>query len=920
MRQKKTSEKKDHLQKDGKDLQKYDPTKLEQDILAHWEKNKTYTKAKAQNKRQKPFYFLDGPPYTSGRVHLGTAWNKALKDMIVRYQRMKGLDVFDRACYDMHGLPIEHKVQEQHKLKTKEDIVTFGMAKFIEECRKFSVENLQLMNQEFTQMGVWLDYENAYMPITDEAIEGIWWLIEQVHQQGRLYEGLRSMTWCGNCATALAKHELEYQPVTDKSIFVKLKVRDKDEYLIIWTTTPWTIPFNMGVMVHPEFEYVRCSVEDANGETETWIVAKALANVFISGAAGKKFKVLETITGEKLKNLEYVHPFEQLLPQYAELRKQGKRIHRVVLSAEHVDTTAGTGLVHCAPGCGPEDYEVGHREGLPIWNTISETAEFPAEMGIFAEKTARRDDKYFTEVLADANAIVHSTSITHDYPHCWRCHKPVVFRTTKQWFFKVEDLKQQMLAENKKIQWVPEAAFNAFDSWLANLRDNSITKQRFWGTPLPVWRCDRCAEWEVVNTKKDIEKKWGKRLKDLHKPWIDEAQWKCSCGGMRTRIPDVMDVWIDPGCISWTALGYPQEKKVFEKLFPADFILEGKDQIRGWFNVLMVCGMLGLGRVSFRAAYMHGFVQDAEGRKMSKSLGNIVAPQEVISQYGADTLRYYTISSAAPGLDLSYNVEDAKAKHRNLTVLWNLHKYVIDLARTLGITPDELSIHELKQVFGTEELYMLSVLHRSIAEITASFVAYQLNEIPLQCEALFLSLSRTYIQLTREKVTSGTDQEKQAVLWVVSETLRNGLVLFAPVCPFITEQMYLNLREAFGWQSESIHLLPWPNALKQFQNAELEQSMDIAQQIITGALAGREKIKRGVRWPMQSLIVVTEDASVIAAVQQLTALIQQQSNVKKIEIQPRLPGVKLTVRGDYGKLGPDFGARSPKIIAKLSLQ
>lgn len=891
----------------------YDALKLEPEIMEFWKRSHAYEKSKKKNSGKKKYYFLDGPPYTSGKVHLGTAWNKSLKDCVLRYKRMQGFDAWDRAGYDMHGLPIEHQVIKKFNLENKEDIVRFGVARFINECTEFAIESMKSMNRDFLRLGTWMDFENAYMPIIPESIEAIWWLIKKVHEQKRLYEGFRTMTWCMSCETALAKHELNYNNINEDSIFVKFQVKGRpNEFLIIWTTTPWTIPFNLGVMVNPNLEYIRAKVED-----EVWIVAKSLAGAFINGIAGRQFTVLEEFTGDKLLGLKYAHPFENEIPQFSELEKKHPKVHTVVLSDEHVDTSAGTGLVHMAPGCGPEDYEVGHRNDIPPFNTLTEQGVFDDSIPFLSGLKAKADDKKLIEEMEKKKVLVAKTKIEHDYAHCWRCNNPVIYRATKQWFFKVEDLKEDMLRENKSIKWIPQASFNAFDSWLRNLRDNSITKQRFWGTPLPVWRCSSCNNFDVLSSREEIRKAAGKVPERLHKPWIDEVAYPCNCGGIKTRIPDIMDVWIDPGSASWICLDYPQKKELFEKMFPADFILEGIDQYRGWFNVLMVCSMLAFRKTSFKACYVHGFINDAQGRKMSKSLENYILPQEVIMEYGADTLRYYMIGGTAPGVDINYNFDDMKVKHKNLTVLWNLHKYVIEMAKNLKINPSDLDLE--KYEVNVEERCMFSKLHSAIKKATELFDEYRLNETPWVAEELFLELSRTYIQLTRDKSAMGSDEDKKVVLYTAYTVLMGSLKIFAPIVPFIAERMYQNLKNEFKLNEESIHHFDWPKYDESLIDKELEQNMIIASEIVQSALAVREKMQLGVRWPIKEIVISTKDHNVMAAVEKMKDVIKKQVNVKAIGLVESMKGVKLKIKADYSHIGPDFGDNAPKVIAQLTI-
>ncbi len=893
----------------------YNPLEIEKEILEFWEKEGIYKKAKSQNKGKQSYYFLDGPPYTSGRVHLGQAWNKALKDSVLRYKRMKGFDVWDRAGYDMHGLPTENKTMEKLGLTNKDQIPKIGIAKFVEECRKLCIENMELMTKDFVRIGVWMDFKNAYQSIKTEFMEGEWWLIKKAYERNRLYEGEKVMHWCQKCATSLAKHELEYEYVKDDSIFLKFRIKNsKNEFFIIWTTTPWTIAYNLGIMVNPEEDYIKAKVDN-----EVWVVAKKLANILIS-SLDKQYKILDEFKGDKLEGIGYEHPFyEELKEWYDKLKKKSKNVHTVWLSTEYVDTGSGSGLVHSAPGCGPEDYEVGHKYGVAPFNTLDENGKYDNTMGMFSGWDAKEDNKKFTKELEMKGALLAERPVEHEYAHCWRCKSPVVFRTTTQWFFKVEDLKEKMRELNKNVFWVPDwAGSRWFDSWLENLRDNGITRQRYWGTPLPIWKCEKCREFTIVESIAELKKLAKNVPKDLHKPYIDEVTIPCKCGDVKKRIPDILDVWIDAGTTSWTCLDYPQKKEAFEKLWPPDFILEGKDQIRGWFNLLLVASMVSMEKHSYKSCYMHGFVQDAEGRKMSKSLGNVISPYEVIDRYGSDTLRYYMIGGASPGIDINYNMEDTKIKHKNLTVLWNLHKYIIELVKNSKVDTKILKIDKKK--CSIEEKYILSKLNSAIKKVTELFESYKLNEVPWAIEELYLELSRTYIQLTRDKSSVGTDEEKELVIATIYYALFETLKLSAPIMPFITEKIYLNLKEVFNLKEKSIHLHKWPEYIETDIDHGLENNMEVAQGIIQSILAGREKIQLGVRWPLKDVTITTKDKKIIEAVEKLEDLIKIQTNVKEIRIQETLPGIRQTVKSDFAQIGPDFGKLAPKVIAKIAIE
>jgi isoleucyl-tRNA synthetase len=893
----------------------YNFKEVEPEILKFWEDNNTYKNVKHKNHGKQKFYWLQGPPYTSGRMHLGTAWNHSLKDEILRYKRMRGFDVWDRGGYDMHGLPTESKVQKKFGLNTKQDILQFGLEKFSRECYKFAEEGAAIMSQDMWNMGIWLNNENAYMPIHNTFMEGEWFLIKRAHEKNRLYKGSKVMTWCKSCETAVAKHELEYKNVSDNSIFVKFKVKDKnDEYLIIWTTTPWTIPFNLAVMVNPELEYIRAKVyvdNEFNNNHEIWIVASALAGVFINGVANKKFEIIETIKGEELFGTSYEHPFNEYIP-YSELKKDSKNIHTVILSEEYVDTSAGTGLVHCAPGCGPEDFEVGKKYDIKAFNNIDELGVFPAETSRFNGMTAKDDDKLFIDILREKNALIETTYVEHEYAHCQRCHNPIVFRLTEQWFFKTEDIKDKMVEFNKDVYWYPDTAKNAFDSWLRNLKDNSITKQRFWGTPVPIWICsnENCNKYEVIGSIDELKQKATHEIPaNLHKPWIDSVKIKCSCGNDMNRIPDVLDVWIDAGTVSWNCLDYPRQSELFNKYFPADFIIEGKDQIRGWFNLLMVASTLAFDKPSFKNVSMHGFITDVEGEKMSKSLGNIISPNEVIDKFGADTLRYYAIDITI-GDDMSFSWDEIGLKSKNLMILWNLHNFLIDFKENNNLK----LVHT--PVLGDEERYMLSRLHSTIKRLTAELDAYHLDATPHLIEGLYLDLSRVYIQLIRDKAVSGSDDEKDAILYTIYHTLIGVLKMFSIVCPFITEKIYLNLKEHFELDAESVHAFDWPVFDDNKIDLKLDKSMDDVLTIVQAALSCRDKLNLGVRWPLSELIIDLNNKDMIMGVENLSALIMKQVNVKKVSFNNM--DVELKVKPNFKTLGKDFGNNTHKVVSLIN--
>lgn len=878
-----------------------------------WKDKQIYEKAVKKNSGKKKFYYLDGPPYTTGRIHVGHAWGKALRDAVLRYKRMQSFDVWDQPGFDMHGLPIEVSVEKELGIKDKKEIINkLGLAKFIEACQKYALDQLWPMVTDFKRLGVWMNWQNPYMTIKNEYIEGAWWALAKANERKLLYLGKKSMTWCPRCATALAKHELEYETRSDDSIFVKLPVEGKpNEFLIVWTTTPWTIPFNLAVMAHPDFDYVKAKVD-----SETWILAEALAPGVIGAVAGKQYKVLEKIKGSKLAGTKYVHPFREEVKFHQEIKE--KHAHRVILSEQYVSTDAGSGLVHCAPGCGPEDFEVGKEHGLPPFNEVDEHGCFSEKMGSLAGMVAKQEDEKFIQLLEDKGLLVNKVKVSHEYAHCWRCKTPVIFRATDQWFLAMEKLKDEMVEKNKKVYWIPDWAGNRwFDSWLRSLQDWCISRQRFWGVPLPIWTC-MCGKHKVISSRAEIKNLTGKELENLHRPWIDQVIIKCECGRDMHRIPDVLDVWLDSGVAPWATLDYPSDESKFKQMGFPDLILEGKDQIRGWFNSLMCMSMVSFGQIPYKAVYMHGFINDSQDRKMSKSMKNIISPYEIIDAYGADTLRYYQIGAAQPGVDMNFNHQDAKMKHKNLIVLWNLQKFVIELARELKSAPNKMDDVVMKSLGDIEERFMLSKLNSAIKTVTDLFDSYRLNEIPAVVEDLFLTLSRSYIQMVRDKAAVGDENERKAVLYTIYTSLTEGLKLFAPIAPFISEQIWQNLRQEFKLQEESIHLCDWPKANVKDINTKLEKQMLMADHVVQAVLAARERMKLSLRWPVKNAQIVSQDDDVLQTIEELEDVIKYQTNCKDVHGHKEFAEVQMKVKANAGALGKAFGAKSPGIMTKLA--
>ncbi len=881
--------------------------RIEADVQAFWEETRAYEKAREKNKGKEKFYYLDGPPYTSGRIHIGHAWGKTLRDMVMRYKRMQGFDVYDRPGFDMHGLPTQHKVQEKYGLKSKQDIIRFGEERFAGECERLAVENMRQMIRDFKRFGVWMDWDRPYMPITQEYIEGVWWLVKQAYEQGRLYEGLRTLAWDPVDESALAKHELEYKTVTDESVYFLLPLKDEPYQLLVWTTTPWTIPFNMGVMIHPDEKYAYVHARKDGREYKLILAEKRVGDV-MRKAGVDDYEIMKTIPGSELVGKEYTHPFEDLVPQYASYREEGVKLHRIVPAGEFVSTSEGTGLVHSAPGCGPEDFEVGWRENLPPFNTVDEKGYFK-EIPAFEGLQARKDDPHFIKLLKERDAVFLTERVTHEYPHAERSKAPAIFRVTKQWFLKIEDLKPLMLEANERIHWVPDwAGKRQFANWLKQLRDNSITKQIHWGTPLPVWR-SREGDILVIGSVEELKQYAKTPVPDnLHKPWIDSVVLEKD-GKEYYRIPDVLDVWVDAGSAAWLSLDYPRRKDLFDRYYPADFITEGKDQIRGWFNLLMQLSILAFRKAAFKAVYMTGFVNDALGRKMSKSLGNIISPDEVVEKHGADVVRFYFIGGTSPGEDLNYNHDDVRVKEKNLMVLFNLY--------TLAAQHPPVQLEDVKDKLTLLDEAMLSRIESTLQAVTRLFDDYQLDRIPHELEALWMLLSKAYVQTNRERLA----EQDPAVYAILQHALRRLTRMLAPLTPHLMEHAYQQHKTLLEGREESVHHESWPKPIGEFIKPHLESLLERFFTLRESIIKLREAAGISLRQPLAEARILLP-AEEREAFTPLIPLLQEAVNVKHITLIDHLPAGSLRLEAEKGVIGKAFREKSRdvfQLIPQLTL-
>ncbi len=904
--------------KDTLSEKKLDLFQIEKEVKEYWDKNKVYEKIRRRKGKEK-FYFLDGPPYASAKsIHVGTAWNKVIKDIVIRYYRMKGFDVWDQPGYDTHGLPIEVLVEKKLGISNKKEIEEkVGVEKFVKECKKLVDENIQAMTNQFKEIGASFDWDNPYITYKDEYIESGWWLIKKAWEKGLLGKDLRVVHWCPRCETTLADYEVsEYRELEDPSIYVKFALKEREnEFLLIWTTTPWTLPANTFVMAHPEITYVKVKI----GNEYFWIAKPRLEPV-LKEAGIKEYGVVEEKLGKELEGLEYVHPLEK----YVDAQNQLKKYHRIILAPEAVTAHEGTGFVHSAPGHGDVDYQVALENSIPVVSLVDDHGKMVSEAGVFKGLYFRGDaNAKVIEILEKENALFFKASVKHRYPVCWRCKTPLLLRATQQWVIKVTKLKSDLIREAEKINWIPDWAKPRFLNMLKNLRDWVISRQRYWGIPIPLWTCRKCGKTIVVGSVEELRKLGGETPKDLHRPWVDKIVLKCpDCGGEMKRIPDVADVWFDSGISFYASLGYPRKRDLWEKLKPVDFIVEGHDQIRGWFFSLLRSGIIGFNERPYKTVLVHGFMLDEKGREMHKSLGNYVEFNELIQNYPRDVVRFWLLLNTV-WEDLRFSFKGLEQMKRDFTVIWNVFSFAATYMSLDKFDPAKHTLEKYKDYLGTEDKWLLSRLESLVKEYYEAMESYELHRAARLLRAFIVDdVSHWYIKTIRRKVWTDIETpEKMATYAALYTALKKWLLLSAPFIPFLTEYLYIHfLRQAEEEERESIHMLGLPDLDEKKINKTLEKSMEIAKQIVEAIASLRMKAGINIRRPLWRVLYAPINNKQKESVKETLNVIKELSNVKEIVFVEReeiIKQRKVKAEPIYKAIGPKFRDKAKLILNLL---
>ena len=871
----------------------------EKEVLEFWDREKVFDKSVDATEGGREFTFYDGPPTANGKPHIGHVLTRVMKDIVPRYKTMKGFHVLRKAGWDTHGLPVELEIEKKLGLDGKQDIERFGIEPFIGECKQSVWKYTTEWKNMSDRLAYWVDMDNPYVTYHDDYIESVWWALKTISDKGLLYKGYKIVPYCPRCGTALSSHEVAqgYKDVKEKSVYVKFKLKGEENvYFLAWTTTPWTLPSNVALCMNAEFDYVKIK----SGE-EYYILAKSLVDSLFD-----EYQLIDTKKGKDYEFVEY----EPLFPFAVNSLEKGKKAYFVVLD-DYVTADDGTGIVHNAPAFGEDDSRVCKKYDVAFINLVDARGRLTEECEKYAGLFVKDADKVIIKDLAENGSLFKVKEFEHSYPFCWRCNTPLIYYARSSWFIKTTAIKDQLIASNNSVNWMPETIKSGrMGNFLENVIDWGLSRERYWGTPLPVWVCDDCGEFRVFGSKQEMKDACGVQGDiELHRPYIDKPTCTChKCGGTMRRVKDVIDCWFDSGSMPFAQYHYPFEnKELFEKHFPADFISEAIDQTRGWFYTLLTISTLLFGKAPFKNCIVLGHVNDAKGIKMSKHLGNVVDPWTVLNKQGADAVRWYFYTSSAPWLPSRFSekaVSECQAKY--MGTLWNAYAFFVLYADIDNYDPSKYDLKSCK--LTVMDKWLLSRLNSLIAAVDKGLEEYKVFESARLMQTFVDELSNWYIRRSRERFWgSGMTEDKAAAYTTLWTTLVTFAKLTAPFTPFIAESIYLNLvPQFFADAPESVHLCKFPTADESFIDEKLEADMDRIEKIVVLGRSARNLSNIKNRQPLKKLYFSVGGGESMS--EELFNIARDELNVKEFEyLSDSSSFISFKLKPQLKTLGPKYG-------------
>ena len=888
----------------------------EKEVIDFWKKNNIFAESIEKSEGGEEFSFYDGPPTANGKPHIGHILTRVMKDLIPRYQTMKGKHVLRKAGWDTHGLPVELEVEKSLGLDGKPQIESYGIEPFIKSCKQSVWKYKSAWEDMSDRVGYWVDMDNPYVTYDDNYIESEWWALKEMHKKGLLYKGHKIVPYCPRCGTALSSHEVAqgYKLVKENSAVARFKVKGcKNRYILAWTTTPWTLPSNVALCVNPNEPYVEIETDAAR-----YILAESLVNNFF-----EDYKVIERKLGKEWEGLEYEPLFNETTTEIKRISPASSplKAHYIVCDT-YVTMGDGTGVVHIAPAFGEDDYKVGKRYNLPVVQLINERGCFDERFARLNGLFAKKADKIVLELLEQAGLLFRVVPFEHDYPHCWRCDTPLLYYARSSWFIEVTKVKKDIIAANRSVNWMPDNIKEGrMGNFLENVIDWGLSRDRYWGTPLPVWICPDCGEIEVMGSKQELKEKCGVKGEiELHRPYLDKLTCKCpKCGGKMSRTPEVIDCWFDSGSMPFAQYHYPFENKdVFEKTFPADFISEAVDQTRGWFYTLLVINTILFGKSPFKNCIVLGHVNDKNGVKMSKHKGNVVDPWSVLDKQGADAVRWYFYTSSAPWLPSRF-YEDAvsEAQRKYMGTLWNTYAFFCLYAEIDGYDPSKFKLEKCK--LSVMDKWILSKLNTLIKTVDTGLAKYEITDTARALQEFVDVLSNWYVRRGRERYWGPEMTDDKAAAYTTLYTVLVTLAkLTAPYTPFVAEMMYQNLVPAFfKKEPKSVHLCSFPVCNEKLIDTRLEAGMDEVLDIVILGRAARNAGNLKNRQPLSEMVVVSERKVELSPEE--ISIVLEELNVKKYAIADNAEKyISYKLKPQLKTLGPKYGKQLGAISAFLS--